>query len=228
DKLIVVNQHTNQLDQVGQTLLKVQKQLPTIQQVPNRLDQLNQDFSKVQPILTKSIEEAKGAISIVSQVQELVPTIQDANKKANQLLTDSIDGAQKFQEALPSIENSLNLQLQTLLLFSQTMSSFLDQLSQDLQVVDQAQLTPEQRQQLQMLVTKIDERVNQTKQTIEKQIQYLEVLGKITGKDFSKSISQLNQLLAKITQMQEKARQINGVLANLPNQLSTAQKLVSQ
>ena len=182
----------------------------------------------MQPILTKSIEEAKGAISIVSQVQELVPTIQDANKKANQLLTDSIDGAQKFQEALPSIENSLNLQLQTLLLFSQTMSSFLDQLSQDLQVVDQAQLTPEQRQQLQMLVTKIDERVNQTKQTIEKQIQYLEVLGKITGKDFSQSISQLNQLLAKITQMQEKAGQINGVLANLPNQLTTAQKLVSQ
>lgn len=79
-----------------------------------------------------------------------------------------------------------------------------------------------------MLVTKIDERVNQTKQTIEKQIQYLEVLGKITGKDFSKSISQLNQLLAKITQMQEKAGQINGVLANLPNQLTTAQKLVSQ
>ena len=34
DKLIVVNQHTNQLDQVGQTLLKVQKQLPTIQQIP--------------------------------------------------------------------------------------------------------------------------------------------------------------------------------------------------
>ena len=28
--------------------------------------------------------------------------------------------------------------------------------------------------------------------------------------------------------MQEKARQINGVLANLPNQLTTAQKLVSQ
>ena len=97
-----------------------------------------------------------------------------------------------------------------------------------MQVVDQAQLTPEQRQQLQMLVTKIDERVNQTKQTIEKQIQYLEVLGKITGKDFSKSISQLNQLLAKITQMQEKANQINGMLANLPNQLTTAQKLVSQ
>ena len=37
DKLIAVNQHTNQLDQVGQTLLKVQKQLPAIQQVPNRL-----------------------------------------------------------------------------------------------------------------------------------------------------------------------------------------------
>ena len=117
----------------------------------------------MQPILTKSIEEAKGAISLVSQVQGLVPTIQDFNDKSNQLLTDSIDGAQKFQEALPSIENSLNLQLQTLLLFSQTMSVFLDQLSQDLQVVDQVQLTPEQRLQLQMLVTKIDERVNQTK-----------------------------------------------------------------
>ena len=228
DKLIAVNQHTNQLDQVGQTLLKVQKQLPTIQQVPNRLNQLNQDFSKVQPILTKSIEEAKGAISLVTQVQGLVPTIQDANQKANQLLTDSIDGAQKFQEALPSIESSLNLQLQTLLLFSQTMSSFLDQLSQDLHVVDQAQLTPEQRQQLQMIVTKIDERVNQMKQTIEKQIQYLEVLEKITGKDFSQSIRQLNQLLDKITQMQEKVGQINSVLANLPNQLTTAQKLVSQ
>ena len=228
DKLIAVNQHTNQLDQVGKTLLKVQKQLPMIQQVPNRLDQLNQDFSKVQPILTKSIEEAKGAISIVSQVQGLVPTIQDFNDKSNQLLTDSVTGVEKFQEALPSIENSLNLQLQTLLLFSQTMSVFLDQLSQDLQVIDQIQLTPEQRQQLQQIVTQINDRVNQTKQNIEKQIQYLEVLGKITGKDFSKSITQLNQLLEKITQMQEKASQINGMLANLPNQLTTAQKLVSQ
>ena len=54
------------------------------------------------------------------------------------------------------------------------------------------------------------------------------MLGKITGKDFSKSITQLNQLLEKITQMQEKASQINGMLANLPNQLTTAQKLVSQ
>ena len=206
----------------------MQKQLPTIQQVPNRLDQLNQDFSKVQPILTKSIEEAKGAISIVSQVQGLVPTIQDFNDKSNQLLTDSVTGVEKFQEALPSIENSLNLQLQTLLLFSQTMSVFLDQLSQDLQVIDQMQLTPEQRQQLQQIVTQINDRVNQTKQNIEKQIQYLEVLGKITGKDFSKSITQLNQLLEKITQMQEKASQINGMLANLPNQLTTAQKLVSQ
>lgn len=228
DKLITINQHTNQLDQVGQMLLKVQKQLPTIQQVPNRLDQLNQDFTKVQPILMNSIEDAKGAISLVNQVQGLVPTIYEVNQKADQLLADSIDGAQKFQEALPSIESSLNLQLQSLLLFSQTMNSFLDQLSQDLQVINQVQLTPEQRQQLQMLVTKIDERVNQTKQNIEKQIQYLEVLGKITDKDFSQVISQLNQLLVKITQMQEKARQINAVIANLPNQLATVQNMVGQ
>ena len=90
------------------------------------------------------------------------------------------------------------------------------------------QLTPEQRQQLQQIVTQINGRVNQTKQNIEKQIQYLEVLGKITGKDFSKSITQLNQLLEKITQMQEKASQINGMLTDLPNQLATIESLVSQ
>ena len=228
DKLIAVNQHTNQLEQVGQTLLKVQKQLPAIQQLPNCLDQLNQDFTKIQPIMTKSIEDAKGAISLVTQVQSLVPTIQDFNDKSNQLLTDSVTGVEKLQEALPSIESSLNMQLQALLLFSQTLNQFLDQLSQDLQVVDQMQLTPEQRQQLQQIVTQINGRVNQTKQNIEKQIQYLEVLGKITGKDFSKSITQLNQLLEKITQMQEKASQINGMLTDLPNQLATIESLVSQ
>lgn len=112
---------------------------------------IDEDFASVEQTMSEGIQEAKQGLEIIQQVQTALPDIRKLGDQANDLGNVTLDGANKLQEALPSITNSVEVSIQSLKTISSNINSIAGQIDQ---LIADNELTPEERQQLGEIVTR--------------------------------------------------------------------------
>ncbi len=108
---------------------------------------IDEDFASVEQTMSEGIQEAKQGLEIIQQVQTALPDIRKLGDQANDLGNVTLDGANKLQEALPSITNSVEVTLKSIQQVATTTTSVVATIRQAL---DDGQLTPEEKNNILM------------------------------------------------------------------------------
>ncbi|MBL1227706.1 YhgE/Pip domain-containing protein [Enterococcus sp. BWB1-3] len=196
DKVVELNTNLPVIKEQAKIILTLQDKIPEIQNAGKQLAMIDEDFTSVEQVMNEGITEAKQGLTIIQTVQQSLPDIRKLGEQVNQLGTVTLEGAQKLQEALPSIASSVQVTLESIQTISSNVSAITSQIQQ---MLADNELTPEERITLKQLLQQFSSSLN----------------GQVTG------IQQLSKLL---TDIQESAG--NQDLQGIIGQLNSIQTLV--
>ncbi|ARE28978.1 YhgE/Pip domain-containing protein [Lactococcus cremoris] len=157
-KVISLNDKMPEIDKSLSLVLTLQEKIPEIQNAGKQISMIDEDFASVESTMTQGIQEAKDGLQIINQVQKSMPDIQKLGQDADSLGTITFDAATKMQQALPSITSSVKVALESIKDFSSDTSTIISTIEK---AIDDNQLTSEEKQQINSLVTNIANIANQ-------------------------------------------------------------------
>ena len=74
-KVVALNDKMPQLQEQAKIILDLQQKIPEIQNAGRQIAEIDQDFSSIQETMDQGITEAKQGLSIIQQVQEILPDV---------------------------------------------------------------------------------------------------------------------------------------------------------
>ncbi|MFX4083328.1 YhgE/Pip domain-containing protein, partial [Enterococcus faecalis] len=107
EKIVELNGKMPSIKEQASVILTLQEKIPEIQNAGRQIAMIDEDFASVEQTMSEGIQEAKQGLEIIQQVQTALPDIRKLGDQANDLGNVTLDGANKLQEALPSITNSV-------------------------------------------------------------------------------------------------------------------------
>ena len=220
DKVVLANQHVDQINQAGELLLVLQRNLPQLQNIQGKMDRFNQDFVQVNQLMQNGITSLTQAVQIVQKLQAILPQLSQLNQQAQSFLANTSQFAKDFQAILPAITQSVVLDLQAAQSFGHSFDQALAQIARTLKEAQQAGLTAEQKQVLSQLLARMNQQLDQQKAHLATQIAYFEALQKNSGKDFQSIIARLQQAVNVMDQLQAKSNQLVQVLQSAEASIS--------
>lgn len=177
-KVISLNDKMPEIDKSLSLVLTLQEKIPEIQNAGKQISMIDEDFASVESTMTQGIQEAKDGLQIINQVQKSMPDIQKLGQDADSLGTITLDAATKMQQALPSITSSVKVALESIKDFSSDTSTIISTIEK---AIDDNQLTSEEKQQINSLITDFVTNINQQRQSIKTTVDYLKQIQESNG-----------------------------------------------
>ncbi len=202
EKIVELNGKMPSIKEQASVILTLQEKIPEIQNAGRQIAMIDEDFASVEQTMSEGIQEAKQGLEIIQQVQTALPDIRKLGDQANDLGNVTLDGANKLQEALPSITNSVEVSIQSLKTISSNINSIAGQIDQ---LIADNELTPEERQQLGEIVTRFSESLEKQIAAANQLIETLTKLQEAAGNDsLAGPISGLEHLVKVLTELKKR------------------------
>ncbi|MHC5215743.1 YhgE/Pip domain-containing protein [Enterococcus sp. LJL128] len=154
EKITELNNNMPALKEQAKVILTLQEKIPEIQNAGNQLAMIDSDFASVEQVMTEGIAEAKQGLQIIQSVESALPDIQKLGEQADQFGTATMEGAQKLQDALPSITSSVKITLESIQGIGTNVASITSQIQQ---MLADNELTPDERASLKVLLQNFSE-----------------------------------------------------------------------
>lgn len=241
EKLITLNQNFPKLKEQASVILTLQEKIPEIQKAGEQVAMVDEDFDQIVAMMTQGIDEAQSALTIIQQVQDLLPNVRQLGDDASNFTKKTQDAAKELQTALPTIQKILNFNLEALGSVSARVNSIATDLRLYLSNPDTS-LTEEEKAAITTILTKASTTLTQQIQLVDGLITWLNQVN--TNQSFDDVIAALMQtkdalsglkkandallaamsqlskeeLLTYITQIEQVSAQVNGLVTNLLNQ----------
>lgn len=241
EKLITLNQNFPKLKEQASVILTLQEKIPEIQKAGEQVAMVDEDFDQIVATMTQGIDEAQSALTIIQQVQDLLPNVRQLGDDASNFTQKTQDAAKELQTALPTIQKILNFNLEAL----GSVSARVNSIATDLQLYlsnPDTSLTEEEKAAITTILTKASTTLTQQIQLVDGLINWLNQVN--TNQSFDGVIASLTQtkdalsglkkandallaamsqlskeeLLTYITQVEQVSAQVNGLVTNLLNQ----------
>ncbi|EJI7155563.1 YhgE/Pip domain-containing protein [Enterococcus faecalis] len=207
EKIVELNGKMPSIKEQASVILTLQEKIPEIQNAGRQIAMIDEDFASVEQTMSEGIQEAKQGLEIIQQVQTALPDIRKLGDQANDLGNVTLDGANKLQEALPSITNSVNVTIESLQTISSNINSIAGQINQ---LIADGELTPEERQQLGEILNRFSESLTNQIVAANQLIDTLTKLQEAAGNnDLAIPIQGLKDLISVLTGLQKRIDEID-------------------
>ncbi|EGP0012231.1 YhgE/Pip family protein [Enterococcus faecium] len=173
EKVVALNDKMPELKDQAKIILDLQEKIPEIQNAGKQLAEIDGDFASIQETMNQGIDEAKQGLTIIQQVQDILPDVKNLENQASDLANQTKSGASQLKDAIPSITNSVDVTLKSIGQVATTTGSLVDSIQVG------TELTDEQKQAIQTIIDDIP----QQQATIDKLIQFLTELQNNAGND---------------------------------------------
>lgn len=236
-KIVEVNKLMPQLDRTGKLVVDLQGKIPEIQNAGTQIAQIDEDFDGIAATLNDGIDEAKGALDVIQNVQKIMPDVIKLGQQANDTVGASKDVIAKIKTAMGPIKDAIDSGLTILKSVASSVQSVADNLSQ---FINKNELTDEDKtaitNSLQALVTHLQTANSMIDSLIDNLTKLQEAAG---NHDLDGAISNLQQvkalndaliqknqsLIADIgslttAQIQERLKEISSNAATISNALN--------
>lgn len=206
-KIVNLNSKMPEIKKQFSVITTLQAKIPEIQNAGKQLAMIDQDFDSVQKTMTDGIEEAKQGLTIINQVQTQLPKIKELGENANQFADTSLKAATDLQKALPSIESSVKVTLQSLQNLADNTTSFVETVKQ---AMADGQLTPEEKGQIESLTKAFQSNIGAQQTAIQHLIDFMKALETNAGNhDLDSTINQLTNLSAILGEISVRVGKVN-------------------
>ena len=129
---------------------------------------------------------------------------------ADSLGTITLDAANKLQTALPAITSSSKVALESIKDFSNDTSTIIGVIEK---AIDDNQLTPEEKQQINSLITTFVTNINQQRQSIKTTVDYLKQIQESNGShDLDSVIENLTNLESLLSSLNDRMNHLNDLI----------------
>lgn len=245
-KLLAFNQAFPALKEQASVILTLQEKIPEIQKAGEQVAVVDEDFDQIVATMTQGIAEAQNALTIINQVQDLLPNIRQLGSDASNFTQKTQEATKELQAALPTIQKMLNFNLEAL----GSVSARINSIATDLRLYlsnPETALTQEEKAAITTILTKASTTLAQQIQLVDGLINWLNQVN--TNQSFDEVISSLTrtkealsglkkandallaamgqmskeELLTYITQVEQVSAQVNNLVTNLLNQDITGQ-----
>ena len=209
-KVIKLNDKMPEIDKSFSLVLTLQEKIPEIQNAGKQISMIDDDFASVESTMTQGIQEAKQGLQIINQVQKSMPDIKKLGQDADSLGTITLDAANKLQTALPAITSSSKVALESIKDFSNDTSTIIGAIEK---AIDDNQLTPEEKQQINSLITTFVTNINQQRQSIKTTVDYLKQIQESNGShDLDSVIENLTNLESLLSSLNDRMNHLNDLI----------------
>lgn len=246
EKLIALNTKFPEVKQQASVILTLQEKIPEIQKAGEQVAMVDEDFAQIVATMTQGIDEAQAALTIIQQVQDLLPNVRQLGNDASNFTEKTQEAAKELQTALPTIQKIIHFNLEALGGVSARVNSIATDLRLYLSNPDTS-LTEEEKAAITAILTKASTTLTQQIQLVDGLINWLNQVN--MNQSFDGVIASLNQtkdalsglkkandallavinqiskeeLLAYITRVEQMSATVNDLVTNLLNQEITGQ-----
>ncbi len=246
EKLIALNTKFPEVKQQASVILTLQEKIPEIQKAGEQVAMVDEDFAQIVATMTQGIDEAQAALTIIQQVQDLLPNVRQLGNDASNFTEKTQEAAKELQTALPTIQKIIHFNLEALGGVSARVNSIATDLRLYLSNPDTS-LTEEEKAAITAILTKASTTLTQQIQLVDGLINWLNQVN--MNQSFDGVIASLNQtkdalsglkkandallavinqiskeeLLAYITRVEQMSATVNDLVTNLLNQDITGQ-----
>lgn len=195
NKVVQVNNMLPEIRESGKMIVSLQNKIPQIRSAGAQLNAIDNDFDKVTKIMDEAISEANKGLRIMTEAQQVLPQVALVANAANQLIPEVKDNVQKIQDAMPQVASGIGIGAQ---LIGATASD-ISRISEDLaQLVNNHELTPEKKADIQSVLAKLATSLETLNRLIDSTTTSLTQLQNITG---SNKLQDVIDQLAKAKRM---------------------------
>ncbi|KSU01559.1 phage infection protein [Lactococcus lactis subsp. lactis] len=211
-KVIKLNDKMPEIDKSFSLVLTLQDKIPEIQNAGKQISMIDDDFASVESTMTQGIQEAKQGLQIINQVQKSMPDIKKLGQDADSLGTITLDAANKLQTALPAITSSSKVALESIKGFSDDTSTVINTIKKAL---EDNQLSPEEKNQINVLITNFVTKIAQQRASIETTVDYLKKIEASNGNhDLDSAIKNLSTLDSLLGDLSNRMNHLNDLVQN--------------
>ncbi|PTO38621.1 phage infection protein [Enterococcus mundtii] len=209
-KVVELNDKMPELKEQAKIILDLQQKIPEIQDAGRQIAEIDNDFSSIEGTMNQGIEEAKQGLTIIQQVQDILPDVKNLESQAKNLAADTKTGAEQLKEAVPGITTSVKTTLDSIGQVATTTGSLAKTIEN---AVEDGQLTAEEKENINNLLTNFINGINEQQQATDKLISFLEDL-------------QANAGNTKLQPIIDTLKSVKPVLTDLQNRLSRLNEAV--
>lgn len=213
DKLVEVNKMMPEIEKTGKVVLDVQKKIPEIQEAGRQLKMIDDDFDDLIGIMDDTISEAKNAVGIIENAQQVIPDIRDITERVNDTIPSLRRDIDVIKDALPNVSAGVRTGLQVVDVISEETVRLTDSL---LSYLDNDELVEEDRDTINRILQKISANLNTKEGMLDAISQTLEELQKITNSNrLSSKIKKLNRAEDLIASLKSNVDGLNNNLSSM-------------
>ncbi|EGO6136483.1 YhgE/Pip domain-containing protein [Enterococcus faecalis] len=185
EKIVELNGKMPSIKEQASVILTLQDKIPEIQNAGRQIAMIDEDFASVEQTMSEGIQEAKQGLEIIQQVQTALPDIRKLGDQANDLGNVTLDGANKLQEALPGITQSVGTILKAIGTISAGVNTALEDLKNHRLPVEEREAIKQQ----------LSESLGKQHENIQQLIQLFTQIQEATGNtDLQDTINRLNTI----------------------------------
>lgn len=209
-KIVTLNEKMPDIAKQASVILTLQDKIPELQNAGKQIGQINDDFDQIYQTMTDGISEAKTGLSIIQQVQTALPDIEDLGAKASDFASTTKDGAQQLNDALPSIQKSVEVTLGAVGNVANTTTSLAATLQSALA---DNQLTDDEKTALLNTLQNFSDSLTSQQSNLDSLISFLDNLQKAAGNtELAGTISKLQDLKTNLSTLQTRVNNISDAI----------------
>lgn len=206
-KVVELNGKMPQLQEQAKIILDLQQKIPEIQNAGKQLAEIDGDFSSIQETMNQGINEAKQGLTIIQQVQDILPDVKNLEGQANNLASQTKTGANQLKDALPGITTSVKTTLDSIGQVETTTSSLASTINQ---AISDNQLTDDEKQKIGELLTNFANSIPEQQNAIDQLVSFLTKLQENAGNTkLQNIIDALNNAKPVLSILQERVTALN-------------------
>lgn len=159
-KLVTLNDKMPTIKKQASVILTLQQKIPEIQNAGKQIAMVDEDFDTIKETMTSGISDAKQGLQVIQQVQGILPNIKQLGQDADQLAGQLKTGAEKMEQNLPQITNTVA----TVIKYLQNINTDISSLTGNIK--DVSKMTPEERANIVKAINDYSADLDFRKQTI--------------------------------------------------------------
>ncbi|MFS7201141.1 YhgE/Pip family protein [Carnobacterium divergens] len=212
-KVVEVNQLLPQFDRTGELILTLQTKIPEIQNAGTQLAKIDQDFDGIANTLNEGITEANGALSIISDVQKILPDVTKLGEQASGMVSTVKEILPKLKQAFAAIKTAIDSGLNVITNIASTVKEVVSSLQT---FIDKAELTPEDKATIKQILNRLSENLTSANALIGNLIDNLTQLQTAAGnQDLAPVIEDLKKVQTALQSLQQKVQKLYDTIDTL-------------
>lgn len=177
-KVVELNGKMPQLQEQAKIILDLQQKIPEIQNAGKQLAEIDGDFSSIQETMDQGINEAKQGLTIIQQVQDILPDVKNLEGQANNLASQTKTGVNQLKDALPGITTSVKTTLESISQVAVSTRSLAETIRT---AIEDGKLSEQEKQDINKLLTGVINSIPEQQNAIDQLVSFLTKLQENAG-----------------------------------------------